>query len=295
MTGFGDAAEKVDSVHYTVELRSLNNKYIKVTTRLPEELAGLEAELDAVIRKRVCRGSFTLTVTMQKPAAQATYQMNQESLGMYLDHLETIRSKLASTQQNLNVDLTALLTLPGIMVTTKDHEDLVRNARQPVLSLTQKACDRLAKMRATEGQTVAIDLDSQRDVIRQNIKTIKQRSPKVVEEYHQRLRARIDQLLARAELQINEPDLIREVAIFAERSDISEEISRLVGHLEQFDDIVQANDNEPTGRTLDFIAQEMLREANTIASKSNDGQISRAVVEVKAAIDRIKEQVQNIE
>ena len=295
MTGFGDAAEKVDSVHYTVELRSLNNKYIKVTTRLPEELAGLEAELDAVIRKRVYRGSFTLTVTMQKPAAQATYQMNQESLGMYLDHLETIRSKLASTQQNLNVDLTVLLTLPGIMVTTKDHEDLVRNARQPVLSLTQKACDRLAKMRATEGQTVAIDLDSQRDVIRQNIKTIKQRSPKVVEEYHQRLRARIDQLLARAELQINEPDLIREVAIFAERSDISEEISRLVGHLEQFDDIVQANDNEPTGRTLDFIAQEMLREANTIASKSNDGQISRAVVEVKAAIDRIKEQVQNIE
>lgn len=295
MTGFGDAAEKVDSVHYTVELRSLNNKYIKVTTRLPEELAGLEAELDAVIRKRVCRGSFTLTVTMQKPAAQATYQMNQESLGMYLDHLETIRSKLASTQQNLNVDLTVLLTLPGIMVTTKDHEDLVRNARQPVLSLTQKACDRLAKMRATEGQTVAIDLDSQRDAIRQNIKTIKQRSPKVVEEYHQRLRARIDQLLARAELQINEPDLIREVAIFAERSDISEEISRLVGHLEQFDDIVQANDNEPTGRTLDFIAQEMLREANTIASKSNDGQISRAVVEVKAAIDRIKEQVQNIE
>ena len=295
MTGFGDAAEKVDSVHYTVELRSLNNKYIKVTTRLPEELAGLEAELDAVIRKRVCRGSFTLTVTMQKPAAQATYQMNQESLGMYLDHLETIRSKLASTQQNLNVDLTALLTLPGIMVTTKDHEDLVRNARQPVLSLTQKACDRLAKMRATEGQIVAIDLDSQRDAIRQNIKTIKQRSPKVVEEYHQRLRARIDQLLARAELQINEPDLIREVAIFAERSDISEEISRLVGHLEQFNDIVQANDNEPTGRTLDFIAQEMLREANTIASKSNDGQISRAVVEVKAAIDRIKEQVQNIE
>ena len=295
MTGFGDAAEKVDSVHYTVELRSLNNKYIKVTTRLPEELAGLEAELDAVIRKRVCRGSFTLTVTMQKPAAQATYQMNQESLGMYLDHLETIRSKLASTQQNLNVDLTVLLTLPGIMVTTKDHEDLVRNARQPVLSLTQKACDRLAKMRATEGQIVAIDLDSQRDAIRQNIKTIKQRSPKVVEEYHQRLRARIDQLLARAELQINEPDLIREVAIFAERSDISEEISRLVGHLEQFNDIVQANDNEPTGRTLDFIAQEMLREANTIASKSNDGQISRAVVEVKAAIDRIKEQVQNIE
>ncbi|MBH07135.1 MAG: YicC family protein [Phycisphaeraceae bacterium] len=295
MTGFGDAAEKVDSVHYTVELRSLNNKYIKVTTRLPEELAGLEAELDAVIRKRVCRGSFTLTVTMQKPAAQATYQMNQESLGMYLDHLETIRSKLASTQQNLNVDLTVLLTLPGIMVTTKDHEDLVRNARQPVLSLTQKACDRLAKMRATEGQIIAIDLDSQRDALRQNIKTIKQRSPKVVEEYHQRLRARIDQLLARAELQINEPDLIREVAIFAERSDISEEISRLVGHLEQFDDIVQANDNEPTGRTLDFIAQEMLREANTIASKSNDGQISRAVVEVKAAIDRIKEQVQNIE
>ncbi len=124
---------------------------------------------------------------------------------------------------------------------------------------------------------------------------IEKMAPTVIEEYHQRLRQRIDELLARAELKVVEQDLIREVAVFAERTDIAEEVSRLGAHLEQMQQIVAAPEDEPTGRTLDFLAQELLREANTIASKSNDAAISRAIVEVKGAIDRIKEQAQNIE
>jgi uncharacterized protein (TIGR00255 family) len=122
-----------------------------------------------------------------------------------------------------------------------------------------------------------------------------ERAPRVVEEYHQRLRTRIDELLARAELKVDEKDLIREVAIFAERVDVSEETTRLKGHLDQFDNILSESGGEPAGRTLDFLSQELLREANTITSKSNDVLVSRAIVDVKGAIDRIKEQVQNVE
>jgi uncharacterized protein (TIGR00255 family) len=150
-------------------------------------------------------------------------------------------------------------------------------------------------MRVAEGHAVARDLGVQLKAIQSRLLDIAHRAPVVTEEYHQRLRARIDDLMARAQLRVDEKDLIREVAVFAERADISEEIKRITGHLEQFDQIMAAQDGEPAGRTLDFVSQELLREANTIASKSNDVVISRAVVEVKGAIDRIKEQVQNVE
>jgi len=171
----------------------------------------------------------------------------------------------------------------------------VEKARPLLMRLIDEACQRVVQMRRAEGMTLAADLDSQCTAIEQHLAKVMQRAPLVVEEYHQRLRVRMDELLARAQMQVAEQDLIREVAVFAERADISEETSRLKGHLKQMSEIVAASDEEPSGRTLDFLAQEMLREANTIASKSNDVEISRAVVIVKGSIDRIKEQVQNIE
>ncbi len=117
----------------------------------------------------------------------------------------------------------------------------------------------------------------------------------MVEEYHQRLRQRIDQLLAKAQLEVSQLDLIKEVAVYAERCDVSEEVQRVKAHLDQVEQILERSTSEPIGRTLDFLAQELLREANTIGSKSNDAQISRLIVEIKGAIDRIKEQVQNVE
>jgi len=147
----------------------------------------------------------------------------------------------------------------------------------------------------TEGKLIAEDLAKQCRQIDTLLVEIRKRAPEVIEAYHQRLRLRIDELLARAQLKIEEKELIHEVAVFAEKADISEEISRLSAHMEQFDQIIGSTDGNPAGRTLDFVAQELLREANTISSKSNDTQISRAIVEIKGAIDRIKEQVQNVE
>jgi len=295
MTGFGDASEQVDGVHYGIELRSLNNRYFKASIRLPDELSGLEPELEAMLRKRLNRGSVTLTVKVLNACCDAAPPIDDRVLLDYLRHLETLREKIASDTQKVNIDLTALLALPGVLKTTEDEHKALSRARPVIKRLGSDACDKLLVMRATEGRLLAEDLAKQRRVITDLLGGIEKRAPRVIEEYHLRLRARIDDLLARAQLKIEEKDLIREVAIFAERADISEEVSRMAAHMEQFEQIISESDGEPAGRTLDFLTQELLREANTIASKSNDAAISRAVVEVKGAIDRIKEQVQNVE
>ena len=157
----------------------------------------------------------------------------------------------------------------------------------------KKALAALVAMRTREGHALAGNLLDNCTVIQEQLALVAKRSPSVVAEYQLRLSARVQELTRAAQLEMDGAMLAREVAIFAERSDINEEISRLTGHVEQFR--AAANGDEPAGRKLDFIAQEMLREANTIASKANDGEIARAAVEMKTAIDRIKEQVQNAE
>jgi uncharacterized protein (TIGR00255 family) len=294
MTGFGDASTQADGVHYSVELRSLNNKYFKCSVRLPEQFQGMEAELEAQLRKRVSRGSFTLTVKFKASDDHAVSRINDNAILSYLDHLETIHSKIQD--RAVQIDLTQLLALPGVLQPAEDEASLLARSRPVVGKLLGEATDRLMAMRTTEGQALAEDLLKHLELIMDRMARIGERAPSVIEEYHQRLRARMDELLAKAELKADEAALIREVAVFAERADISEEVSRMAGHVAQFQEIVaNGTESEPVGRTLDFLAQEMLREANTIGSKSNDAQISRAMIEAKSAVDRIKEQVQNVE
>ncbi|MEM6853438.1 MAG: YicC/YloC family endoribonuclease [Planctomycetota bacterium] len=302
MTGYGNASAQHEGVQFSLELRSLNNRYFKASTRLPDEIAGLEAILESELRRRVNRGSFSLTVKVKVSDAAATSAINDQALLTYLDHLETVREKVQD--ESVQIDLTQLLALPGVLQPKTDDDALLAKAKATVPQLLNDALDRLVEMRTTEGKALAEDLLSQVDHIREQIAVVAERAPVVVDEYHQRLTARVDELMAKAKLKVDENDLLREVAVFADRADISEEISRMTGHLDQFTEIIQApsdvvgngkKTSEPAGRTLDFIAQEMLREANTIGSKSNDTPISRAVVEIKSRIDRIKEQVQNVE
>lgn len=286
MTGFGDASCETAGVHYAVELRSLNNRYFKGTIRLPDLISGLEAELDSLLRKRISRGSLTLTIGIYDRSAAAAYQINPAAIKHYSEQLKAI--------PNASVELGSLLALPGVMQPPEAGEYLEK-ARPIVVKLVEQACDKMASMRQTEGEALAGELGRHNQFILERVEQIASRAPQVTEEYHQRLRTRIDDLMARAKLQFNEVDLVKEVALYAERCDIAEECQRVKAHLEQFTQIVHRNDGEPAGRTLDFLAQELLREANTIASKSNDAQISRIIVEVKGTIDRIKEQVQNVE
>ncbi len=293
MTGFGSATTQAGGVEFTVELRSLNNRYFKASVRLPDELGGLEASLESALRKRVSRGSFTLNIRARVTAEAATNVINDTVLLSYVEHLETVRTKVKD--QAVQIDLTQLLGLPGVLQPATDNRTLMESGRQAVPKLLDEALDHLIAMRTVEGQAVAADLLGQRDHIREQMTIIAQRAPLVVNEYHEKLAARVSELMAKAKLKVDENDLIREVAVFADRADISEELSRMNGHLDQLGELIDAGSaQEPAGRTLDFISQEMLREANTIGSKSNDTAISRAVVEVKSRIDRIKEQVQNV-
>ncbi len=294
MTGFGDASTQSDGVHYSVELRSLNNKYFKCGIRLPELFQGMEAELEAQLRKRVSRGSFTLTVKFKAGDERSISRVNEDAIMSYLDHLETIHAKIQD--RAVQIDLTQLMALPGVLQPAEDEAVFIAKAKPVVAILVDEAIDRLLAMRATEGNTLAEDLLKHLDQVQDRMQQIGKRAPLVIEEYQERLRARMDELLSKAELKADEGMLIREVAVFAERADISEEVSRMAGHVEQFQEIIRnGKDDEPVGRTMDFLAQEMLREANTIGSKSNDATISRSMIEAKSAIDRIKEQVQNVE
>ena len=293
MTGFGEASAGANGLGFSLELRSLNNKFFKLSCRLPEEISALEAELEAALRKRVARGSFVLTTKLRIDDERAASGVNESVLLSYVGHLETVRSKVHD--QAVQIDLTQLLALPGVLQPAIDDVEIVQEARPIMMDLLKQAVSKLKQMREVEGKVLAVDLNKQLDVILDRLKIIGERAPLVVNEYHDRLSKRVGELLAKAELKVNEPDLLREVAIFADRADIAEEITRLSGHVDQFREVLAAEAGEPAGRTLDFLAQEMLRESNTIGSKCNDAQISRCVVELKSAIDRIKEQVQNVE
>jgi uncharacterized protein (TIGR00255 family) len=291
MTGFGTASAEVGGSHFSVELRSVNNKYFKSTIRLPEELSVLEAELDPLLARRLTRGSVVLTVKFSDASAAAAGQINAAAVTRYVQQLLAVPGiDHASTR----IDLAALLALPGVVV-LDTGEELLERARPVILRLVDEACDKLVAMRAREGEALHGTLHGQREFIAVRLAEVGARAPKVVAMYQERLRARINALLADAGAAVRDEDLLREVAVYAERSDIAEEVTRLQSHLEQFRGIIDERAGEPAGRTLDFLSQEMLREANTIASKSADSEISRRIVEIKGAIDRIKEQAANVE
>lgn len=292
MTGFGEASAQIDGVHYFVEVRSLNGKFFKATIRLPEMFQGLEAEMEAALRRRLARGTVTLTANCTDISESAAFEVNHRALERYI---EQIRRAPLVAKGEVTIDVAALLSLPGVLQPPANEEARLQRAREAFLPLLEKACNSLEAMRETEGRALQADLLNQRDLIAGLLAKIAERAPAVVAEYEARLQTRIQTMLQAADLRADPVEVIREIAVYAERTDIAEEISRLSGHIEQFSELITSSGSRPVGRTLDFLAQEMLREANTIASKSPNSEISRAIVEVKGAIDRIKEQVQNVE
>ncbi len=297
MTGFGEASALIDGVHYLVEVRSLNNKYFKSTIRLAEEYQGLEPEFESRLRSKISRGTVVVTARATDSSQSAAYTINTAALARYIEQLRTLPSLLTpgSASVTLDTNISQLLSLPGVLQPPVDGEDRIDRARAAFVPLLDKACAGLIAMREREGRDLIADLHENRLFIALRLDKVKQRAPGVIADYEIRLKARIEALLAGAEARVQESDLIREIAVYAERTDIAEETKRLTAHLDQFNELLTSSDAKPIGRTLDFLTQEMLREANTIASKSPDAEISRATVDIKGAIDRIKEQAANVE
>jgi len=289
MTGFGEARLDQDGHAYHVELRSVNNRYFKASVRVPDEFAFIEAQLEQQLRAKLTRGSMTLRLHLRDLSAAAAQDINTAAMTHYVEQLRAIEP----AESNFTIDLAALTQLPGVCQPREFTEQQRQRCVAVIEQLTEQAIERLVEMRAVEGRALAEDLERHCKVTREHVGLIEQHAPGVIETYRDRLEARVKQLLSGSNVKFTRDDLLREVAIFAERSDVSEELSRLQSHLEQFHTAVAGD--EPSGRKLEFIAQEMLREANTIGSKAGDAEIARHVIEIKGAIDRIKEQVQNVE
>ncbi|MHC4742321.1 MAG: YicC/YloC family endoribonuclease [Planctomycetota bacterium] len=290
MTGYGEAHGEIDGVTYAVTIKAVNNRYLKAIVKLPDIVAFLDEDIERLLRSKLGRGTINFTIRLKDISGSSLFEIDEPALQSVVERLGKIE---LSGKLSGSVDVAGLLNLPGITRPTEPDEATAERMRERILEISSEAIDRLNEMRAAEGAALEADLQANCGEIGQGIEQIRALSSTVVDAYAKKLRKRVDDLLAHAELSLDEEALAREVAIYADRSDISEELSRLDSHLQQF--AGTCSDGGQAGRRLDFISQEMLREANTIASKSSDTEITRLVVDIKCRVDRIKEQVQNVE
>ncbi len=290
MTGYGLAQHVEDGVSYVLELKSVNHRYLKLSVKLSEPLQYCENAIERQLRSRIARGSVTCTLRAQSEGGLNPATLDVAAMQRYVDQMSQVRLP-PGIQAGL--DLGAIAALPGVCRLPEPDEAARERQQQVVLELTSRALDSLSGMRQEEGDALLRDLLQSCDGIRARLAEVARRGPAVVKEYHERLKSRVQTLLQAGEFELESEGLMREVAIYADRCDISEELARLGSHLSQFAEI--CGRNEQVGRALDFLTQELLREANTIAAKSGDTLIAQNVVEVKRLIDRLKEQVQNVE
>jgi len=280
----------MNGVRCAVEIKAVNNRYLRTIVKLPDGVAFLEEDVEKLLRQNLSRGTVNYVLRLKDISADALFEIDEAALRSLMERLSRVRS---SAGIDGTIDIGSLLSLPGIVRPALPNQALTERIKAVVLKVSKEAIQQLKQMRAAEGSSLEADLKSRCEAIRKDIEQIRTRAATVVQEYAKRLRRRVDELLAEAKLKLDEETLAREVAILADRSDISEELARLDSHLQQFAESSRAS--EQAGRRLDFISQEMLREANTIASKASDTEIIRSVVDIKCQIDRIKEQIQNVE
>lgn len=290
MTGFGEAHRKDPQLAVSVEARTINSRYFKLVIRCGDGYGTLEPQIESLVRQHVKRGTVQITLRVDRARASDDYRVNASVLGGYRDQLEELRKTWKLPDP---IGIEALLNLPGVVRETAGAE-LDAAADWPIVSETLSAAMKnMDAMRAEEGRAMAADLAGNVAAIARELDAIEVLAPQVGESYRGRLTERLTKTLAEYQVTLEPGDLIREISIFAERSDISEEIVRLRSHLEQFASTLDLP--ESSGRKLEFLTQEMSRETNTIGSKANDVQISRHVIEIKAAIERIREMIQNVE
>jgi uncharacterized protein (TIGR00255 family) len=292
MTGYGEASYQSEVLSLAVELRALNNRYLKVSLRAPEPYNLLESEFEKVVRRIVKRGTVQIHLRVQRQYAPQDFQVNAVALRSYVMQLRSACANLDLGEQGLTL-LTQVLALPGV-VPEPGTSSLKLDEEWPVMErVLEGALGKLQAMRQEEGRAMAAELLNLRDHIAAQLTVIREKAPHVSVQFRDRLLERVRGLLAGVDVKLDRSDLIKEVSIFAERSDIAEEVVRLASHLDQFQVIV--NEPESAGRKLEFLTQEMFREANTIGSKASDVEISRHVVEIKGALEKIRELIQNVE
>lgn len=289
MTGYGWGDAVQNGFKVTVELSSVNRKQSEISVNLPRELEVLEAQIRDEVNRRVARGRVTARVTLHAgEKSQGNVRINAVLAEAYAKRLRSLARELKLSG---DVTLDHLLRAPGVLESDDDVPD-AEDFWPAVEKALKQALEMLVTMREKEGGHLRSDLVKRVDTMRRSAIRVQKRAPQVQVRYRKQLLDRIQSAGLEA-AKIEEERILKEVIFFADRSDISEEITRLQSHFKQFDDCV--NSREPVGRTLDFLAQEMNREINTIGSKANDEMISREVVVLKTELEKFREQAQNVE
>jgi uncharacterized protein (TIGR00255 family) len=288
MTGYGEARFEDQRWMIHVEVRTVNNRHLKLSARISEPYAAREPEVEQLVREKVKRGTIQLNLRVERPRRPQDYRLNLVALASYREQLKGVQGL-----DERAIDLTPLLALPGVVEDCRWPDQVTDEDWSAIARVVSRALDQLHSSRAAEGRVMAAELVALARESSAQLGRISERGPAVVLNYQKRLTERIQTLVRGQGVTVEAHDLAREVAILADRCDISEEIVRLRAHLNQYISIVE--DNESSGRKLEFVVQEMAREINTIGSKANDVEISLAVVEVKALLEKIRELVQNVE
>jgi uncharacterized protein (TIGR00255 family) len=290
MTGYGESRASGDGFELTIEIKSVNNRFLKISSKLSEEILFLQNELEEEIRRLIDRGSIFLIVLFRATRFSDLYEIDEEVLGKYLSRLRKLRKRFGKDHE---IGLRDLLLLPGVV----RSDEKFRLGKETVLPAAiegvRKATRAMVAMREREGRNLGREFRTRGKGIRKVLEKVAACAPQSIEDYRRRLSERINRILVGHDVAVPPQDLLKEVAIMAERSDITEEIDRMGSHLDQFEECLGAEG--PVGRKLEFLVQEMFRESNTMGSKSISAEMSRHLVEMKAEVDRLKEQVLNLE
>jgi len=293
MTGFGDSRGAGDGFSVSVEVRSVNNRHLKVTVRGTEPYPLMESEFEKVVRKSVRRGSVLVHIRVERASITSGLKINTAALTAYLVQLKEV-CIAAGTPTLMDSLAASVLQLPGIA----PESELLGGPPEEEWPLVEEtltvALGKLDAVRKTEGKAMAEELLLYNRKMAEELQRVQAHLPRVMADYRQRILERVRQAVSGANVAVEPENLIREVAIFADRTDVAEEVTRFSAHLEQFNEIVKTG-AEGAGRRLEFVVQEMGREANTMGSKAGDVTVSRHVVEIKSMLEKIRELIQNVE
>ncbi|QDV50162.1 Conserved hypothetical protein CHP00255 [Gimesia fumaroli] len=290
MTGFGSSTAEDDRLSVQAEIRTVNNRYLKISTRYPDFYAKLGSQIEKLLRGSITRGTVNLTLKIDSLDRTSDYLLDEEVIQQYWSQLKHL-TEVCHLPLPDNID--SLLSLPGAAIDNYSRSHNPEADWPLIQQAIQGALTELSEFRKTEGESAEADLLASNQIICDQLEIVKQKAPLVVSSYRDRLHQRLSDLLQDQEVELDPDSLIREVSLFADRCDINEEITRLQCHLEQFDTIIKGNTSQ--GKKLEFLVQEMFREINTIGSKANDVEISHSVIEMKLAVEKIRENVQNVE
>ena len=293
MTGFGrgEFADEVSKV--TVEIRTVNHRYLDISVKMPRRYAFAEEVIKAAVKEKLYRGKAEVSVSVDNVGqSDSDVKLDADLAAKYYDILSTLKDSFDFGEES-KVSLSLLARMPDVIKTSPAEEDQEAVTGR-LLAATRNAVEDICRMRETEGAKLAADLENRADTVSDIRARIEKRAPEIEKEYAAKFKARVEELLDGVH-EVPEERIALEAAIFADKANITEELVRLDSHVSQLRSFLRSDGSEAIGKKIDFLIQEMNREANTIGSKSNDKEITSMMLDLKAEIEKIREQVQNIE